>query len=124
MDPHVFMTDEQCAAIQSTNQAFADQLVACLGECARGRTGLFGEAVHSEDGEPAWPEAAQLRVLAVALQSIMNEAGERSALCDEFLDLCGWQGEANPGEPRVARSFLTRIEHGEVGSPTQVPPAF
>jgi hypothetical protein len=102
-------------------RAFADQLMACLDECARGRRGLFADvSLTSEDeGERAWPEAARLRELAVALQAILNQDGERSALCDEFLDLCTMHGENNPGEPRLARIFLARIERGEVGSPTE-----
>jgi len=44
---------------------------------------------------------------------------ERDALCDEFLDLCTIHGEYDPGEPRLAREFLKRIERGDVGTPTQ-----
>ena len=40
-------------------------------------------------------------------------------LCDEFLDLCTIHGENDPGEPRLARTFLARIEKGEVGMPTE-----
>ncbi len=28
-------------------------------------------------------------------------------------------GESHPGEPRLARQFLARIERGEVGEPTE-----
>jgi len=44
---------------------------------------------------------------------------ERNALCDEFLDLCTIHGESHPGERRLARAFLERIERGEVGTSTQ-----
>lgn len=98
--------------------AFRDQLMACLEECARGRRGLF--AGHEHLGEdPGWPEASRLRELAAALQSILAQSEERDALCDEFLDLCTIHGEYDPGEPRLAREFLKRIEKGEVGAPTQ-----
>jgi hypothetical protein len=101
-------------------RAFSDQLLACLEECAQGRHGLFSEPATGEDGESAsWPEAAKLRELAFALQSILNQDGERNALCDEFLDLCTIHGERDPGEPRLARMFLKRIERGEVGTPTE-----
>ncbi len=53
------------------------------------------------------------------LQSILAQSGERSALCDEFLDLCTIHGENDPGEPRLARVFLARIEKGEVGTATE-----
>ena len=102
-------------------RAFSDQLMACLEQCAHGRIGLFSDLELSaeQDDNRAWPEAARLRELAFALQSILNQDGERSALCDEFLDLCTIHGESHPGEQRLARSFLARIERGEVGTPTQ-----
>ena len=64
-------------------------------------------------------EAAQLRELAAALQAILAQSEERNALPDEFLDLCTMHGESHPGEARLARTFLARIERGEVGSPTE-----
>ena len=100
-------------------EAFREQLVALLEECAQGKRGLFSEYEHLGVEEPAWPEAARLRELAAALQAILAQDGERNALCDEFLDLCTIHGESNPGEPRLARAFLARIEKGEVGAPTE-----
>lgn len=95
-------------------EAFRDQLVGCLEECARGRTGLFSDVSYA--GGEAWAEAEQLRQLAAALQMILNQDGERDALVDEFLDLCTMHGESHPGEARLAREFLKRIERGEVGT--------
>ncbi len=97
--------------------AFREQLLALLEECARGRRGLFSE--YPGDEARGWPEAERLRELAAALQSIVAQDGERNALCDEFLDLCTIHGESDPGEPRLARTFLARIEKGEVGAPTE-----
>jgi hypothetical protein len=107
--------------LEPLQHVFADQLMACLEECAHGRRGLFSdlELTADEDESRAWPEAARLRELAVALQAILNQADERNALCDEFLDLCTMHGESHPGEPRLAREFLRRIERGEVGTPTE-----
>lgn len=100
--------------------AFRDQLIACLEECSQGRRGLFSERHHlGGDEESGWPEAARLRELAAALQAILGQAEEHDALCDEFLDLCTISGESDPGEPRLAREFLKRIDRGEVGTPTQ-----
>ena len=111
------METEQIEALKA---AFREQLVALLEECARGRRGLFSEFEHLGGAEDrGWPEAAQLRELAAALQAIVAQDGERNALCDEFLDLCTMHGESHPGEPRLARSFLARIEKGEVGTPTE-----
>jgi hypothetical protein len=118
MDPSNAMEPEQ---LETLSRIFADHLLLCLEECARGRRGLFSDYESMGDGDEdhAWPEAARLRELAFALQAILNQAGERSALCDEFLDLCTIHGESNPGEPRLARAFLGRIERGEVGTPTE-----
>jgi hypothetical protein len=99
-------------------QVFCEQLMACLDECARGRRGLFSDfELLSEEGQgSAWPEAARLRELALALQGVLAEEEERNALCDEFLDLCSMHGESHPGERKLARAFLERIERGEVGA--------
>ena len=101
--------------------AFREQLMACLEECAQGRRGLFSAYEHLglENDDQAWPEAARLRELALALQGIFAQREERNALCDEFLDLCSIHGESNPGERKLARSFLDRIEKGHVGTATQ-----
>jgi hypothetical protein len=115
IDPRDEMAPDQ---LKSLAQAFSEQLLACLDECARGRKGLFTESIGDEDEEP-WAEATRLRELAIALQSVFAQLGERNALCDEFLDLCTIHGESNPGERRLARGFLERIERGEVGTPTQ-----
>jgi hypothetical protein len=106
--------------IEGLTDAFHDQLVGLLEECARGRRGLFSEYEHLGGGEErGWPEAGRLRELAAALQSILAQSGESNALCDEFLDLCTIHGENDPGEPRLARVFLARIEKGEVGTATE-----
>lgn len=104
--------------LDSLARAFSEQLLACLEECARGRKGLFSEYVGDEDETP-WAEAVRLRELAVALQSVFAQLGQRNALCDEFLDLCTIHGESHPGERRLARIFLERIERGEVGTSTE-----
>jgi hypothetical protein len=117
MDPHNGVDEEQ---FEPLVRAFSDQLMACLEECAHGRRGLFSDLeLSNEDEDGAWPEATSLRELAFALQAILNQDGERNALCDEFLDLCTIHGEHHPGEARLARMFLARIERGEVGTPTE-----
>jgi hypothetical protein len=100
--------------LQMLAQVFREQLLACLEECAHGRRGLFSGFEHLSEAE-AWPEAAQLRELALALQGIFAQSEEPNLLCEEFLDLCSIHGESNPGEARLARAFLKRIEKGEVG---------
>jgi hypothetical protein len=109
-------------------ETFCDQLMACLDECARGRKGLFSDVDLLESqgeaasGAPGWPEAAQLRALALALQSIFAQQERQNALCDEFLDLCSIHGESHPGERKLARAFLERIERGQVGRSQQQEP--
>ena len=109
--------------LENLSKIFSEQLVACLEECARGRRGLFSDVELTEEDESnrQWPEAARLRELAQALQNVFAQYEERNALCDEFLDLCSMHGESHPGEPRLARMFLARIERGEVGTPTEEP---
>src|ERR1700678_661257 len=118
LDPRDSMPPDQLELLRG---AFSEQLLACLDECARGRCGLFSESVDDVD-ENSWPEATRLRELAVALQNILAQHEERNALCDEFLDLCTINGESHPGERKLARAFLERIERGEVGAATDEKP--
>ena len=109
--------------LELLSKAFSDQLLACLQECAHGRRGLFSDVALIEDevSNRDWPEALRLRELAQALQNVFAQYEQRNALCDEFLDLCSMHGESHPGEPRLARMFLARIESGQVGTSTQDP---
>ena len=118
MDERDEMATEQ---LESLSRVFSEQLLACLEECARGRRGLFSDVALLEEEETnrEWPEAARLRELAQALQNIFAQYEQRNPLCDEFLDLCSMHGESHPGEPRLARMFLARIDRGEVGTPTE-----
>jgi hypothetical protein len=119
IDPRDAMDPSEVDAL---SRVFSEQLLACLDACARGRHGLFSESIGDDEEEPPWPEAARLRELALALQNILAQQGERNALSDEFLDLCTMHGESHPGERKLARLFLERIERGEVGSPTEKNP--
>jgi hypothetical protein len=118
MDPRDEVEPSQ---LESLATVFHEQLLACLEECARGRPGLFSdyEPLSDEAEGRAWPEAARLRELALALQGVFAQQEERNVLCDEFLDLCSMHGESNPGERKLARAFLTRIERGEVGKQSE-----
>lgn len=101
--------------LQPLTQAFREQLLACLEECAAGRYGLFSDLEHIDEAYEKyrpWPEAARLRELAFALQSILAQSEETDFLCDQFLDLCSIHGENDPGEPKLARAFLNEIAGG------------
>jgi hypothetical protein len=100
---------------EALERAFCEQLMACLDECARGRRGLFSSVELLEESGDIWPEAERLRELALAMQGVLAQLETRNALCDEFLDLCSMHGESHPGERKLARAFLERIERGEVG---------
>jgi hypothetical protein len=114
MDPR---DEVESGQLEALVQAFSEQLLACLEECARGRKGLFSdvELLSDEGAGSGWPEAARLRELAMALQGIFAQQEQNNSLCDEFLDLCSMHGESHPGERKLARAFLVRIERGEVG---------
>jgi hypothetical protein len=114
MDP---LDEGEPNQLEMLAQVFCVQLMACLDECARGRRGLFsGVELLGEEGQgSSWPEAERLRELALALQGVLAQREKRNALCDEFLDLCSMHGESHPGERKLARAFLERIERGEVG---------
>ncbi len=111
--------EEEPGQLELLARAFSEQLLACLDECARGRKGLFSEYVGADDEIASWPEAERLRELALALQGVFAQQEERNALVDEFLDLCTMHGESHPGERKLARGFLERIERGDVGTPTE-----
>jgi hypothetical protein len=115
MDPRDEVEPDQ---LEMLAQAFREQLLACLEECALGRRGLFSgyELLGGEADDHAWPEAERLRELALALQGVFLQQERENSLCDEFLDLCSIHGESHPGERKLARSFLERIEKGEVGT--------
>ena len=112
MDPR----DEiDLAQLETLASVFREQLLACLEECALGRRGLFSHLDGDDGEERGWPEADRLRELALALQGVFTLQERRNELSDEFLDLCSIHGESNPGERKLARAFLSRIEKGEVG---------
>ena len=111
-------------ALEPLCALFRDQLTACLEECAHGRIGLFGSRA---DSTAPWPEADQLRQLAMALQPLLAQQAhgfdEDAApdpdqlLIHQFLDLCTIHGEAHPGEPRLAREFLRELANPTPPSP-------
>jgi len=95
--------------------AFSEQLLACLDECARGRRGLFSESVSDQDEGGAWPKLhGSANSRSPCSRSLRNwKNAMRSAT--NSLDLCTIHGESHPGERRLARAFLERIERGRSG---------
>ena len=92
-------------------QEFQELLIPGLQKCAKGRWGLFA-AYDAVPGFENWsPGGRRLRELAKSIQAIRSESGERSELCEEFLSLCTFHKPNDPGEPKLAKAFLKRIEN-------------
>jgi hypothetical protein len=105
--------------LDALDSEFRELLIVCLEHCSRGRWGLFGTFDHLGEARRywAWPEADHLRDLAKEIETILAQSSEQNVLCREFLNLCKNHGQNDPGEPKVARSFLDRIRSGELGVP-------
>jgi hypothetical protein len=96
--------------LEAMEQEFQELLIPCLQTCAEGRWGLFG-AYDAVPGFENWlPGGNRLRELAKSIQAIRRESGEHSELCEEFLSLCTFHKPNDPGEPKLAKAFLERIE--------------
>ena len=115
MDPRDAMDSEQ---METLSRAFSDQLLACLEECARGRQRIVLQSMWAANEEEAGLKLRGCASWRSPCRIIFAQQEERNALCDEFLDLCSIHGESHPGERKLARAFLERIERGEVGTPT------
>jgi hypothetical protein len=95
---------------------FDELLIPCLRRCAQGRWGLFGAYDRIKQQHPgmarrlSWPEADRLRELAAAILSSKAEFGAGDWCCEEFLRLCSLHRANDPGEPKLAASFLKQIE--------------
>jgi hypothetical protein len=97
--------------LEITEREFRELLIPCLQACAEGRWGLFG-AYDAFPGFENWsPGGNRLRELAKSIRAIRSESGERSELCEEFLTLCTFHKSNDPGEPKLAKAFLERIEN-------------
>jgi len=91
---------------------FRDLLIPALQKCGAGKWGLFG----AYDRFPAiknaikWPEINRLRELAFLIRDLRGEAGDRNELSEEFLSLCTLRKPNDPGEPKLAKAFLARVQ--------------
>jgi hypothetical protein len=97
--------------LDEVENEFGPLLLACLGECARGRWGLFGQNDHVDpDGRwLKWPEADRLKELAREIKSLRIEIGGRNENCERFVDICSLRGANVPGEPKLAAALLAEI---------------
>jgi hypothetical protein len=105
--------------IEELEREFSELLIPCLQSCASGRWGLFGahDRIKQQNPHPAaglsWPEADYLRELAALIRNFKSEFGSNNWLCEEFLRRCSMHGANDPGEPKLAASFLEEIEQHE-----------
>ncbi len=102
----------QIERLEQLEVEFSELLIPCLQQCTHGRWGLFG-AYDRFPEIKAWvsgPEIERVRELAVSIRRIRAASGERNELCEEFLGLCTFHRPNDPGEPKLAKAFLERIE--------------
>ena len=96
--------------IDELEAEYRSQLIAALSECAGGRWGLFGQNEHLGNW---WhtDDLDALRELADSINALRDRVGEGPyRLHDEFEAARG-RGDANQiGEPKLAQSWLSRLE--------------
>jgi len=99
--------------LQVLEEEFRTLLVECLGQCGRGRWGLFGAHDRLDIEGLRWREADRVHELAIEIQAILAESGQQDRLCAEFLEIRKNEYKRRhngPGEPILAREFLKRLE--------------
>ena len=100
----------QAKKLGEMESEFLALLIRCLGDCAQGRWGLFGQNDPLPGtGARKWSEADRLKELAREIQAVRNQAGDSNEVCARFLDLCALRGPQVPGEPKLAAAFLAEI---------------
>jgi hypothetical protein len=101
-----------------------------LPECARGRSGLFGQHAKAVGKEVAaryyaWPEADKLFVLSEEISNLQEKVGDTrdSLLLDAYLGYRAETGATLPSEPKLALRFLQELKRQEFekqGRPTNI----
>jgi hypothetical protein len=102
--------------LDELEREFHELLIPCLKQCLHGRWGLFGAYDRVKRQNPglarglSWPEADRLRELATEIGNLKSEFGANNWMCEEFLRMCSLHGASDPGEPKLAETFLKQIE--------------
>lgn len=101
-----------------------------LPECARGRSGLFGQHAKALGNEIAaryypWPEADKLLVLSEEIALLQEKLGDttETPLLSEYLGYRAETGATLPSEPKLALRFLQELKRQEFqsqGRPTNL----
>ncbi len=115
VDPRDAIDPEQLDAL---SRAFC-RAAPCLPGCMRARPPRPVFRIHHRSARRRLAGSRAAARTRARASGLFAQQDQRNALCDEFLDLCSIHGESHPGERKLARMFLERIERGEVGNPTQ-----
>jgi hypothetical protein len=103
--------DIQQRRLEGLESEFRSLLPRVLKECATGRWGLFGQN-DGADGSKylLWPEAEQLKSMAIEIRSVRLEFGESNPQVERLLHYCSLRGSNFPGEPKLAQALLDEGE--------------
>jgi hypothetical protein len=100
--------------LDALEKGFRPLLLACLGECADGRYGLFGQNDSPELARYyQWDEAERLKEMAREIRAFRAEFGQPNTLAERFLYYCSLRGPNDLGEPKLAKAFLDEIRRGD-----------
>lgn len=126
-------SDERGQQQQRLKQAkveFDALLRKLLPECARGRSGLFGQHARALGKEAAaryyaWPDSDKLLALSEEIAALQEEQGDTSELplLSAYLGYRAEKAADVPGEPRLALRFLQELKREEFvarGLPTNI----
>lgn len=126
-------SDERGQQQQRLKQAkieFDALLRKLLPECARGRSGLFGQHARALGKEAAaryyaWPDSDKLLALSEEIAARQEELGDTSELplLSAYLGYRAERAADVPGEPRLALRFLQELKREEFvarGLPTNI----
>lgn len=94
-----------------------------LPECARGRSGLFGQHAQALGQEAAtryysWPEADRLLALSEEIASLQEQLGDTAEfpLLSAYLGYRAETGPQIPSEPKLALRFLQELKREELSA--------
>lgn len=121
---------QQQQRLKQSKVEFDALLRKLLPECARGRSGLFGQharALGKEAAERyyAWPESDKLLALSKEITTLQEKLGDTKELplLSAYLGYRAETGPDIPSEPRLALRFLQELKREEFverGLPTNI----
>lgn len=111
----------QASRLEEAKVEFSALLLKCLQECARGRSGIFGQFERQYGVEKAkqyfkWSEADKLLALTTeiaVLREALHDETDFPAF-DKFRYLRTLSGPGVPSEPKMALQFLQELKREEL----------